>query len=367
MVPLDQCLLLILLLKLDCERMARLSKIRKRMEVKYTQPVKTVSTAYCGAADATTPGNTRWNLWQSFMPLYTYSGNVGRSAMVFANGRWSEFSDNISFEESVFTPGPHNASQITDVNCGISQGTGTHQRIGREVNVVKDKWRFHLSIPNKDPTTGAANAFSLGNRRIKVRLMCIYRKRLNVSDKIYLDPTEIFDDPFSLRSTFKADQSGYVVVYDKVVSLTASPAQQGVTNWVTNSAGLSSRLVEAKQDAYLKFSSFPYVLAWADENTTGRFQPYTEYDEEVVQQKYHGGGAPTLSGVSPGKILKQGVTQGVFQWFYYLEDIYGDTLTSTYPAAASDPADPRAGKYVVATPYHGVRMDIERVTKYTDA
>lgn len=349
--------------------MVRPSKIRKRIEVKYTQPVKTVSTFRRGGSDTSVPGNTRWNLWQSFMPRSLYSGVVGRAPQVLGSGRWTEFADNISFEESVFTPGPHNAAHISSENAGIAQGTGTHQRIGREINVIKDKWRFKITIPNKD-LAGESHPARLGGRSYKIRMLCIYRHKINPTEMIYLDPTQIFDDPYNRVSTFKADVSGYTVVFDKTISIGGQPATNTVTNasWKDLPHGYFTNGSTGALTVYVKFSASPYVLSWADENSTGRFQPYTQYDQEVVDHKYNGSvAAYTYTEASPGTILTSGVTQGVFQWFYYLEDLHGDTLGAVYPAATNEPADPREGKYVVASPYFGAQFDIERVTKYTDA
>lgn len=345
------------------------ASFKNRVEVKYTQPVSTVSEYRVGVLDVTKSDGSYlvgWDRWISMMPPVLYSNSFIGSTPKFNQQYGSTpFLDNLTFEESVFTPGPHTPAHITSANCGIAQGTGTHNRIGRQVNVLKDKWRFVFSIPNKDPATGKAYGSGLGTRTIKCRMMCIYRNRISDTSRTYLTPFEIFDDSENMHSTLKADSADYTVVFDKRFSLGSIPGLHTDLTTPSTPAWTDTQYIFYHDKAntggpleqYVKFSSKPYSLQWADENTTGRFQPYTEYDEEVVNQKYHGGPAPTKSPTAPGNSLQNGVTAGVFQWFFFFEDENADTIIT-------DTAIPNPVQRI--HPYHGIRMQIERVTKFTD-
>lgn len=330
--------------------------IRKRVEVKYQEPVSQVVSYIHGqnVGSSTAPNyKANWGQWWSFMPQTLYSPQRGVSSSNFAPtstdcGNYSFFNVGLSttdtgnniFEKSLFAPGG-----TTDPSTpGISQGPGTFQRIGRQIHVVKDKWNFEVYINPRTTGSGTASSFGHGSRAIRLRLVCVYRKTLPLPGTGFLHPLTVFENVNDIHSPFKADHDSYSVVYDKTKKLGMNIPQ----NWVDNVYHYNqTREPNHPQRVHFSFSATPYLLEWEDRNSTGRVTNLTQHDIDPANASFN----PT----SPGGLTQGGQTKGHFQWFVFCEDEFCDTLRVG-----------SVGPIYNIHPQSGMKFKVRRVLKYTD-
>ncbi len=326
-------------------------------ELKYTEPVSSIQeyrvaeTLHWSPASAAEVNENKdqrafFNKWWTFAPPYIYVPTGGQPTVTQQTSS-TPFASNNAFEQSVFVPGQAGVG-------GIKQGTGAHDRIGRSVAVMKDTWRWTISIPNKQTyldSRGQPNAVisGLGGRPFRVRLLCVFRRVLDTPGDFIFKTNEIFDDKLSLDTTLKADTNGYSVVVDKRFTLGSlaaepytDPAGKHKAYATDNTGGPLTRSV--------KVSMPKYELQWADDNANGRFTPETSFD-------IGGGGSATL----PGSLTHNGVTKGTFQWFCFVEDEFSDVISNS----ATIHGVPYAWDGL-NVPGGGVNFQIERNVKYID-
>lgn len=328
-------------------------------ELKYTEPVSSIQEYRVGETLYVAPGSASqvnenkanrgmFNKWWSFAPPFIYTPTSGGFPPTVGQQKSSTpFSSNNSWEQSVFVPGKAGVG-------GISQGTGAHDRIGRSVAVMKDVWRWTVSIPNRHTFLNGDGQFSqanagYGGRPFRVRMVCLFRRTLDTPGDFIFRTSDIFDDTLSLDTTFKADTNGYTVICDKRFTLGSLGAQFysdpiHYKAYATNNIG-GSLIFSFKQ-------SMPrYELQWSDDNTTGRFTPETQYDIGVAGK----------TDLAPGNVTMNGVTKGVFQWFCFVEDDFADLVTGS--ATIDGVVHPWDGPNV---PMGGVNFQVERNVKYID-
>ncbi len=328
-------------------------------EVKYTEPVSSIQeyrvgeTLYLSPASAAEVGTnqlnrTFFNRWWSFMPPAVYVPTApGFPPTVGLQRSYTPFSSNNEFEQSIFVPGKAGVG-------GIQQGTGAHDRIGRSVAVMKDVWRWTISIPNKhtfndvngQPT--CANS-GYGGRPFRVRMVCLFRRTLDTPGDFIFRTDNVFDDLQSIDTTFKADTNGYTVICDRRFTLGSRGAVPYTT--IEHQKAYSPDNVGGPLLHSFKQSMPRYELQWADDNSTGRFTPETQYDI----------GTGGTSDASPGNVTMNGVTKGTFQWFCFVEDEFADMVSGS--GTLHSVTKPWDGPNV---PAGGVNFQVERNVKYID-
>lgn len=328
-------------------------------ELKYTEPVSSIQEYRVGetiygspTTDAHVLDNQSqrsfFNKWWSFAPPAIYVPTTpGFPPTVGLQRSSTPFFSNKAFEESVFVPGKAGVG-------GIKQGTGAHDRIGRSVAVMKDTWRWTVSIPNKhsfqDTNGQYAHAnFGYGGRPFRVRMLCLFRRTLDTPGDFVFRTDSVFDDVKAIDTTFKADTNGYTVICDK--RFTLGSIGSSVYTVPSHYKSYADRTLGGLLSFSFKQSMPRYELQWADDNSTGRFTPETQYDL--------GMGATSES--SPGDITMNGVTKGTFQWFCFVEDEFADVISGS--STIDTTAKPWDGPNV---PAGGINFQVERNVKYID-
>lgn len=225
----------------------------------------------------------------------------------------------------------------------IPQGTQANERVGAEVQVIKDKFQFQFWFPlyktaSVEPTrvtdtTSRAGAVELICRPIKLRLVCLYQTALLEPGNIGYLTSELFDDATNRLSHFKrGDASGYKILYDKTRTL-HPPAYN-------TSAGDPGFHLTANFAANF---SYPrrYAMSTDDANGGGLAGSGNTLGTEV-----------TYDDATGGTTLVGGTQKGQLLWYLFCDDKH----------AWSDPVT--SGEFYFAS--KGLMMRVDRRTYWTD-
>lgn len=219
----------------------------------------------------------------------------------------------------------------------LPQGTQADERVGAEVQVLKDKWLFSFYCPNHDPQTeppANATASTMHQRPIKIRLVCVYQDKLLEPGNIGFMAREMFDDTDHRLSHFKrGDAQGYKVLYDKTRTFTPKGA---LTDYST---------------------SLPLQATFA-----ANFSYPRRYAQAVTDLAAGGGGSTqggnvlgtevTYDVATGGTTLTGGTLKGQLLWYVFVDDKH----------AARDTAVGSQSHY----PEYGYTMRVDRRTYWTD-
>lgn len=116
----------------------------------------------------------------------------------------------------------HTAFVGSPFNLAIPQGTARDNRVGDDVNIIKDQWKFVFSIPKFYPASDYwyANANVSNQRFVKIRCVGIMQTLLRPSGRVGYSVTNLFEDIGDIYSKFKYNGAkGYQVVYDQVKTI----------------------------------------------------------------------------------------------------------------------------------------------------
>jgi hypothetical protein len=217
----------------------------------------------------------------------------------------------------------HSGFLASPFNLQISQGTARDERIGDDINIIKDQWKFVVSIPKfwPDSTSGywVTNSHVSNQRFIKVRCVGLLQDLLRPSGRLGYDPTSLFEDPLDLYSKFKYNGAkGYKVVFDQIKSFGLCAAD------------------EDQQSAVKQHVQFKVDLAYLKRYTPGI-----------------GGEVPSTD-VNP----TSGTAKGAVTWYFYIYD-EGDALVDITQSASDRLRD------CVNNPRRAL-IEVYRDTYYTD-
>lgn len=229
----------------------------------------------------------------------------------------------------------YNASPLA---LTIPQGTQANQRLGAEVNIVSDKFKFTWYCHPVDPTDSRTLTNSTGvlPRRIKIRMLGIYQPYLLEPGNIGYLPAELFEKTDDIRSHFKrGDATGYRVIYDKTKTLGLFCSQSTIAN--RTHVG-PYEVTFATKAAYKK----KWALA-SNDSTSG----------ETNAAGNTAGTEITLDTDTLTNTLRGGVSKGQILWYYFIED-----LLPYHDAATAD-------KWHY--PQFGFGCDVKRRVYFTDA
>lgn len=189
----------------------------------------------------------------------------------------------------------------------LPQGTEADQRIGAEVNILKDKWKFEMyfnSVAPGDSRTGT-NATTLSPRHLKIRLIGIFQPVLLEPGNIGYTSEELFEEVDRIDTHFKrGDAQGYRKVYDKTKTLGVFPANS------TSGAHTISSPTKATFAANFAYKR-RYAIKDAGDDTIGDNQSGNKVGTEITYD--------TLTG---NTTLHGGTATGQILWYVFIEDLY---------------------------------------------
>lgn len=262
----------------------------------------------------------------------------------------------------------YNASAFALV---VPQGVGAQERVGRDINVMRDEWFFRFSFPLALPqidaesslTSGAvyrnvpywANAAAaqpvafvagnrilntnIGQRPVRIRLVGLMQRVTDVPGDFGFGPGELFNNNNEITTRFnKNDARGYHIVYDKTKTFYPQPGY-AVANGSPPSAS-PSRNSHQKYDVSFSCKMKPYLRRYEGNNT-----PDNTTGDEIVLD---GGGN-----------LVGGISMGAISWYMYVEDKFASMMEVAGSASASGAA------FYVYTPGF-MKMEVNRKTLWTD-
>lgn len=239
------------------------------------------------------------------------------------------------------TAAAHAAFEDSPMSLSIPVGLRGNDRVGREVNVIKDSWLFKLRVPSVDDGGLVAGnwvpAINLSNRPVTVRLIGIMQPHLAVPGELGFTPDQLFEDSTDLNTRFNRDDArGYRVFFDETHRFAMCPT---TLDSVSGDAGAdvdSPLPLEKKVAAKLR-----YVRRWSDASTE-----LTAPDS---------GWETTTAANDDLGIMTNGIT-----WYIYIKDdaapVKAGLSSSTYP-------DWRSALH------HPLYFEVEvfRNTRYTDS
>lgn len=228
----------------------------------------------------------------------------------------------------------------------IPQGIGAHDRIGNEVNVIRDSYLIRFRLVPFVETNGASpyawrSAWFVGERPIKIRLVALQWDMLQRPGMFGQAPIDLFKDPDSIESQFRSDQlSGYKVVFDETKTITCLPGTDSAAPAVAALGG-NNKDNDIPLEAYFKFTT-SYVREYAENSVTS---PAVAAGTEIVNN-------------SGNFSNEDGVLRGVVSWYVFIDDTYAPVCTTSSGAFPDYP--PRF------FPEGGMEMRVFRNVKYTD-
>lgn len=319
-----------------------------KKEVKFSQRhmvLDVLSTSYPNAAvpgtSYTQPANTTLgylegvsNKWMSFG--YTH-GDVTKQQI------WQHpTTDSTVAGPTKSTARGYNDSPFALI---IPQGVGALQRIGRDVSVIRDDWFIRLSVPiaipgyaveqalaPRDPyastlvdhyvqrvipdsskgslTAGNRdgefdlghnmNNVNLGQRPLRVRMVCIFQDQVDLAGVIGFHPSQLFASRYDINSRFsKTGATGYRILYDK--TKTFVPQGANVSYDVADQAE-TNRFNTYKADVTFRLKA-KYLR---------RYEGQTNPDEVDGKEVAH----------DASNVITGGVSRGALTWYFFIEDQY---------------------------------------------
>lgn len=254
----------------------------------------------------------------------------------------------------------------------VPQGVGAQERVGRDINVMRDEWFFRFSFPLALPqidaesslTSGAvyrnvpywtnaagsdAVAFlaghrihnsNVGQRPVRIRLVGLMQRVTDVPGDFGFGPGELFNNNNEITTRFnKNDARGYHIVYDKTKTFYPQPGYYSFTGGAEPAAS-PSRNSHQKYDVSFSCKMRPYLRRYEGNNT-----PDNTTGDEIVLD---GGGN-----------LVGGISMGAISWYMYVEDKFAsgwDTATSSGTTNAG---------FKLYNPMF-MKMEVNRKTLWTD-
>lgn len=204
----------------------------------------------------------------------------------------------------------------------IPQGVQADQRIGADINVVGDSWRFEWYCNSVDPsnTTTATAVSTLHPRVLKIRMVGVFQPTLLEPGDVGYLPTEMFEDAGSRISRFKrGDAQGYKVFYDKTKTL-------NVYEFNSASVNQPRRALPAVFAANLKYRR-SYAISTTGTGEHGAPQDGNTTGVEIATNVL------TTSPATSYTSVNGGTARGQVLWYYFIEDTYpanGGTTANTW-------------------------------------
>lgn len=244
-------------------------------------------------------------------PTTSYNAQMNRWIALFHNP------DNPSYG---YAHKPFRGSTSAEVNAyndsifalKIPQGVEADQRIGAEINILKDKWKFEFYFNNNNPTNTTIAASGVEPRLLKIRLMGIFQPVLMEPGNIGYTSEELFEEIDRLESHFKrGDAQGYRKVYDKTLNLGVYDA---------NSSSVDKAVLGPTKAVFAGNFSYKrrYAITSTGDATIGDNQSGNKVGTEITYD--------TATGITT---LEGGTSHGQLLWYVFVEDMYPrhDTVT----------------------------------------
>lgn len=235
----------------------------------------------------------------------------------------------------------------------IPQGVDAHSRIGNVVQVLKDKWyiRIRPVVANgtfSDPDWTFDVSRYLSERPFRVRAVAVFTDRIDIPGQQWLKAQDIFEFPDKLESRLDPGAGkGFTVVYDKTATFQGiRPEASAVEAYAANGVE-----VQNSTNSYCQFGfSTKYVRQYADRNEDATDVAVTASGNEADPS------AP--AGTVAGFVNDRGISRGLVQWFFFIEDIYASVYTG-----ADAEGDINNRRYY---PSAGMEMFVLRKTSFAD-
>lgn len=243
-------------------------------------------------------------------------GNYGTTPTTSYNAqmnRWIALFHNPDQPTYGLTHMPFRGSTATQVNAyndsifalKIPQGVEADQRVGAEINVLKDKWKFEFYFNATNPANTTVAAAGCEPRFLKIRLMGIFQPVLMEPGNIGYTCEELFEETDRLESHFKrGDAQGFRKVYDKTLNLAVYDASSAINYKAVLGP---TKAVFAGNFSYKR----RYAITGTGDATIGDNQSGNKVGTEVTYDAATG--ITTLEG---------GTAQGQILWYVFVEDMY---------------------------------------------
>lgn len=200
----------------------------------------------------------------------------------------------------------------------LPQGTAANERLGAEVNVLKDKWKFEFYFNSTEPSPAssatATDPLTLLPRKLKIRLVGIFQPVLLEPGNIGYTSDELFEEVDRLETHFKrGDAQGFRKIYDKTKSIGVfDPNSTDTTKTVMG----PTKAVFAGNFSYKR----RYAITNNGDLTTGANQSGNKVGTEITYD--------TATGYTS---LNGGTSHGQILWYVFIEDLYPKNhTTNTY-------------------------------------
>lgn len=290
--------------------------------------------------------------------------------------------ENYMFNTTTFDTDAHALSAAqTFFYPSIPAGYTEHSRLGRQIQVIKDKWKFKFfipavcSFPYADPTSGkltGANTlqgagtyiywnYGASQRRFRIRFVALFFPDVPDGGHVCQDPADVFHHIRSgsykegkLEAHFDTDRvRGFKVVYDKTKVFTMNPLTTS-----TPAAAGPAMTTGLPMEAYFTVKFPKHVKEWADANDG-------QSDTSML--------ASSADDV--------GLIKGGYAFYMYCEDIFASVnisasmpaysaggvvtnSTTQWAATVSDSAHYKSPNYV--HPYGGISFQCSHDLKWID-